>query len=112
LIDIRAVVEIVTILLGAGIAWGTFTKTIESLRETNNNFKEDNQEQWVAITKIRDWVTVHERDEATARLDLERDMGRIRESVGKTDGKMDTLISMIVDLSKKLDKLEERLESK
>ncbi len=103
--EIKSLIEYGIIFVGAV---GFFF----TLRNSVDHLKEEDQKQWDQIAKLRDWVTVHERDEATSRLDLERDMGRIREDASKAGGKMDTLISMITELTKKIERLELRLESK
>lgn len=103
--DLKTVIEIVVLIAGGGVAYGIFQTTVTTL-------KEENREQWVTITKIRDWVTIHEKDSAMIRLDMEKSLGHIREDASKSWGKMDILITMISELSKKLDKVEEKIEKK
>lgn len=101
--DIKTFVEVGFILCGAIGSWFVLKYKVDNLKEID-------EKQWNQISNIRDWIIVHEKDEATKRLDLERDLGRMREETSKHNGKMDTLISMIDNLTKKIEKLEEKLK--
>ena len=101
--DIRTIMEIGVVVFGAIGSWFILKAQVDRL-------KEEDIRQWEAITKLRDWSSLHEKDSSQTRLDLEKSMGQIRETASKNDGKIDTLIAMIADLSDKLDKMEVKFD--
>jgi signal transduction protein with GAF and PtsI domain len=112
--DIKTVVEILVLILGAGVGWGVFTTKIESLKQVFEDQKKDSEKEhqnlWKVIGQLRVDFGVHEKDSATVRLDLEKEMGRLRENSGITTSKLDSIISLVTDLTKRFDRMEERRE--
>lgn len=68
--------------------------------------EEENRSQWEVITRLRNWQENHVIESAEKRLEIEREMGRIRESASSVLTKLDSLLALVNDLTKKIDRLE------
>ena len=80
----------------------------EKLKERDESRKKVHDDIWDAINVLRTTQAVFEKDWNTIRIDMEREMGRIRQEAGVSNAKLDSIITMIADLTKRFDKLEER----
>ena len=76
--EIKTLIEIVVVLVG-GI--GSFF----ILKNTVENLKDENQKQWTVITDLREWQDTHQRNSSDTRLEIEKDMGKLRENTGKIE---------------------------
>jgi len=77
-VEIKTLIEIVVVLVG-GI--GSFF----ILKNTVENLKDENQKQWTVITDLREWQDTHQRNSSDTRLEIEKDMGKLRENTGKIE---------------------------
>src|SRR5690242_10911477 len=89
--------------------WFTLKNQVGNLeqkaRDNRDATDQEHQNIWKVIGELRMTLDEHLKGSAQTRLELEKEMGRIRESNGKTDSKLDTILSMITELSKRFEKL-------
>lgn len=78
--------------------------TVDNLKETVNSLKEEDKQQWAIITKVREWQTEHEKEAAQRRLEIEREMGKLRESAGKVESQLSELVILVRNLDARLEK--------
>lgn len=70
--------------------------------------EKENGDQWRTINALRNWQENHVKESSEKRLEIEREMGRIRENATNVLAKLDSLLGLVNDLIKKIDRLEER----
>lgn len=106
--DVGTIISIVTAIAAISISWGRSGKQAENLSEMDQALKNENQKQWDIITEIREWQRTHEREAADRRLEIEREMSKLRENDGLLSSKMDEIMRLVKTVDGKMDRLEER----
>ena len=76
--------------------------------ETLDKWKEDREKedenQWNIITKCREWQTLHEKEAADRRLEIERQLGKLREDSSKVESQLAELLRLVTKLTERFDK--------
>lgn len=80
------------------IAGYFYLKTkVESLDKTDES-------QWAIITKCREWQASHEKEAADRRLEIERQLGKLREDSSKVESQLAELLRLVTKLTERFDK--------
>lgn len=95
--DWKTALEIAGLLFAFAVAFGVFKNTVE-------NLKNENSQQWSIITKCRDWQQIHEKEAADRRLEIERQMGKLREDGSEVKGQLSELLRLVTKLTERFDK--------
>lgn len=108
---ISAVVFIVVIKVTVDNLKGTVTdlkekdnKQDKDLQDVRKDYKTEDDKIWAIVTKCREWQAEHEKEAAQRRLEIEREMGRLRESTGKVESQLAELVNLIKNLDSRLEK--------
>lgn len=108
--DLKIIIEIVVIIVGIIGGWFTIKNKVGNLEDKYKDQKDDDTKMhenlWKIIGDIRASLLAHEKESNQVRLDIERELGRIRENASKFESKLDSIISMMEKISLKMDKLE------
>jgi len=91
------VIAIVTAVYG----YGRLSRSVE-------NNQDEVGKLWDAKKKLLSWQDDHDRESSEKRLEFEREIGRVRETIIIRDGKLDNIIQQLSELNKKVDRLENR----
>lgn len=95
--DTKSILEIAGILIGFAVAFGVFKNTVD-------NLKQENSQQWTIITKCREWQSAHEKEAADRRLEIERQLGKLREDSSKVESQLAELLRLVTKLTERFDK--------
>jgi Zn-finger protein len=95
--DWKTALEIAGLLFAFAVAFGVFKNTVE-------NLKSENAQQWTVITKCRDWQQIHEKEASERRLEIERQLGKIREDSSKVESQLAELLRLVTKLTERFDK--------
>lgn len=103
--DTKTIIEIFVLFAGIISSFGYMRYKVERLNE-------EDSKQWIIIDGFRSWKEAHDKDVADKRLELEKDLGYLRESIlkidGKLEGKLDQIFSELFQMNKKLERLENK----
>lgn len=110
--DLKDLLYIGGIIFTALGGWFTLKNKVERLKEVDIELAAEDEKTWEVIQQIREWVTAHEKEVSDKRIELEKDMARIRETAIKTDSNQNQLFILVDKMDKKLDRIEIRLEVK
>ncbi len=86
--EMGALISFVLAIVGGAVGYGRLNRSTEANSEQIDEI-------WKVVTKTRDWQVDHEKDSAGYRIELEKEMGRIRENIGKWDAKLDNIINQL-----------------
>lgn len=98
--EIGALIAFVVAVVGAAIGYGRLSKNADANEKEVENL-------WKVINSQRTKLEEHEVESGKVRLQIEKDLGLIREAAVKGDGRFDIIMSQLEDIKKKIDKLED-----
>lgn len=99
---------IIAIILGA-IGYGKLQNQVETSKETiPNPQRVENDNLWREIGKCRSEHDEYVRSAAERRIEFERSLSNIRETIGNRDGKLDAILDRLNSMDTKIDRLESR----
>lgn len=101
--EIGALIAMIAGIIGGAVGYGRLQRQVEDL-------KEEDVKLWTQLSKLREWKEEHDKDVSDKRVEYEREISKLRESINSKDGKLDTIISRLDTIDKKIDKLEDREE--
>lgn len=97
MIDIKTIVEGLVLFTTIVGAWFVLKSNVDHL-------KGENESQWTVITKLRDWQDRHQMESAQTRLDIEKELGRIRENAGKIEIQISEVLRLVKGLDQRLER--------
>jgi uncharacterized protein (DUF2141 family) len=102
-IELGTLLALISSVVAAAVGYGKLQNQISGL-------KEERDQMWKEVEKLRRWEQDHERESSNVRLQIERDQGAIRQTISQKDGKLDEVIRRLGVIDSKLDKIETREE--
>lgn len=93
---------IISFFIGGAIAWTKITAKTDSLASTD-------EKQWAKIDALEKWTVARDKSISDMRLELEKEIGLVRENANTSKSKLDVILNSIDELKDKLGSLEERL---
>lgn len=98
-------------LVGGIYGYGRLSRSVESNKDAITDDKKDSDDQfknvWKVVGDLREWTIQHARDSADRRLEIEKDIGHLRERIGNLDTKLDAIITYLKEISLKISKFED-----
>lgn len=101
--EMGTLVALVVAVVTAAIGYGKLQNKNEGLAAETENL-------WREIGKTRAAQAEHDKDSSATRLEIERELGRLRETISSKDGKMDEIIRRLGVIDEKVDRIETRGE--
>ena len=102
-IEMGALIALIAAIIAGAAGYGRLQRQVEDLKEENTNL-------WKQNHIFREWTVAHDKEVSDKRVEYEREISRLRENINGRDGKLDTIISRLDTIDKKIDKLEDREE--
>lgn len=89
--EMGALIAFVVAIIAGAVAYGRMQRSVESVSSDMSN-------SWKIIDDLRKWQSQHERDSANYRVELEKEMGKIRGDIGRVETKLDNILVRLSDI--------------
>lgn len=85
-------------------------KWADDRKESVKKREEVDEAQWNVITKVREWITLHERESGEKRVEFERRFGELSSSISATRVQYTDLTRRMDDFANKMDSLANKMD--
>lgn len=113
-IEIGVLLGLILAIISGAAGYGHLKRSVEANEESRDNLMKSSDEQhqnlWKVVKELRDKEEDHIADSNEYRFQTQKEMSMIRETMGSKDGKLDAIVTQMLDLKQNIEDLKDGLK--